>query len=211
METTITGAARAAGAAPAPARVRVRRGGDQLGGELLAAATALAGEPRPVTIPSLRAVARACGVSATAVYRHFPSQSALTRAVLVAAHAAFGAAVLSADDTSAEPAQRLRRLAARYVEWGIAHPGLYQLLFESADQLGQDWAVVGASDEVTGRMIALLAARDGTGPGAVLTALAGERLWSGLHGLVSLRLHKPDHPWGADVPDEVDHLLRRPG
>ena len=119
---------------------RARREGDQLREELLASAAALAAGPRPVAVPSLRAVARACGVSATAVYRHFPSQSALTRAVLVAEHAAFVRAVLAADDASADPASRLRRLAAGYVAWGTTHPGPYQLLFESADQLGEDWA-----------------------------------------------------------------------
>lgn len=206
MSTTTTSHA----AVPQRGPARTRREGDQLRGELLAAATALAAGPRPVAIPSLRAVARACGVSATAVYRHFPSQSALTRALLVAEHEAFGRAVLSADEESAEPVQRLRRLAVRYVRWGIAHPGPYQLLFESADRLGEDWAVVGASDEVTARMTALLAAR-ASGSDAVSPQVAGERLWTGLHGLVSLRLHKPDHPWLADLSLEVDHLLQRLG
>lgn len=188
--------------------MRTRRQKDQLRGELIAAAAAMAASPRPVTIPSLRAVARACGVSATAVYRHFSSQSALTRAVLVAEHEAFQRTVLSVDDETVEPTQRLRRLAARYVEWGTTHPGLYQLLFESADQLGQDWAVVGAADEVTARMITLLADR-AAGPNTCSPDVAGERLWTGLHGLVSLRLHKPDHPWIADLTGEVDHLLQR--
>ena len=186
---------------------RVRREGDQLRDELLAAATALTESPRPVAIPSLRAVARACGVSATAVYRHFPSRSALTRAVLTAENVRFGRAVLGADEPGAEPAERLRRLAAAYVRWGAASPGLYQLLFESADQLGDDWPVVATSEALTGHITTLLTARDGAGPHAVPAALAAERLWVGLHGLVSLRLHKPGHPWAGDLGAEVDRLL----
>lgn len=181
-----------------------RRKDGRLRDELLKMATAMAAEPRPVTIPSLRAVARACGVSPTAVYRYFDSQSALTRSVLATAHEAFKLAVLSADDQAAAPIERLRLLATCYVQWGTSHPGLYQLLFESADQLGPDWAVVTAADEVTAHMVTLLAScQTGSAPD-----LAGERLWTGLHGLVSLRLHKPDHPWVAELPLEVDHLLR---
>lgn len=192
---------------------RPRREGDQLRGELLEAASSLVAGPRPVTVPSLRAVARACEVSATAVYRHFPSQSALTRAVLVAEHAAFTAAVLGADDPAAEPAQRLHRLALGYVRWGLANPGPYQLLFESADQLGADWAVIGAADEVTARLTAVLsalAALDGQHPSAS-PEVVGERLWTRLHGMVSLRVHKPDQAWASGTDTEVAHLLEHVG
>lgn len=190
---------------------RPRREGDQLRGELLAAATSLVAGPRAVAVPSLRAVARACGVSATAVYRHFPSQSALTRAVLLAEHAAFVRAVLAADDRAAPPAARLRQLAAGYVRWGLDNPGPYQLLFESADQLGADWAVLGASDEVTERLTEVVATLAKGGAPATSPEVAGERLWTRLHGLVSLRVHKPGHAWATDPDTEVAHLLDQVG
>ncbi|MBL7254291.1 hypothetical protein [Paractinoplanes lichenicola] len=37
-------------------------------------------------------------------------------------------------------------------------------------------------------------------------AREAERLWAGLHGLVSLRLHKPHTPWQSDVEAEAARL-----
>jgi AcrR family transcriptional regulator len=170
---------------------------------LLAAALGLAAPPLPVTIPSLRSVARACGVSAAAVYRHFPSQSALNRAMLTAADQAFAATVLGADDPASPPLQRLRRLGRAYLEWGLANPGLYQLRFESADRLGDDYVRGAEADRLLEAMGKLL---DEWGPRR--TGLVAFDLWVGIHGVVSLRIHKPALPWPADLDAQVDHLLR---
>ena len=145
-----------------PAGRRTRREGDQLRGELLRAAAALAAGPRPVAIPSLRAVARACDVSAAAVYRHFSSQSALTRALLATQYEAFEAAVLHGDDPTQGAGDRARRLVRAYVRWGLTNPGMYQLLFESADQLGADSGIGDFTHETTELAQKLIAA--GCGP-----------------------------------------------
>ncbi|MFI5934311.1 WHG domain-containing protein [Actinoplanes sp. NPDC051494] len=187
------------------ATTKPRREGDQLRGELLAAATALAATPRPVAIPSLRAVARACDVSAAAVYRHFPSQAALTRALLTAGFTEIETAVLRADDPALDVDTRMRRLARAYVRWGLTNPGMYQLLFESADQLDPDSTLdADAASELLGLTRALLEARAATRDDAAVRA---ERLWSGLHGLVSLRVHKPDQSWVSDPESEAEHLI----
>ena len=193
----------AAGARGAPDATAVfgralpsRREGDQLRTELLAAAARLAAGPRPVTIPSLRAVARACGVSAPAVYRHFDSQAALTRALLTAEYDAFERVVLADDDEDRPPRERLRRLARAYVRWGLANPGMYQLLFESAEQLDDACAFSGASEELARRLGVLV-----TDPGAA------EHLFAGLHGLVSLRIHKPHRDWATAPTDLIETYL----
>lgn len=183
----------------------IRREGDQLRGELLRAAAMLAATPRPVAIPSLRAVARACDVSAAAVYRHFPSQSALTRALLATENHALEAALLHDDDPAQAPRQRLRRLGREYVRWGLTHPGMYQLLFESFDQLDADSALGDISDAVMDLTRVLVAALPGISPTEV--GLQAERLWSGVHGIVSLRIHKPGHPWLTDAEAEAERLV----
>ena len=174
---------------------RVRREGDQLRGELLAAATELASGPRPIAVPSLRAIARACDVSAAAVYRHFPSQAHLNRALLQGVHAAFEEAVLDHDDPSLAVRERLCAIARAYVRWGLAHPGMYQLLFESKDQLDEDSAIDDVSQRLTPLGMELLGGAD-----------RFERLWAGLHGIVSLRLHKPHTPWRSDAETEAEYL-----
>ena len=172
-----------------------RREGDQLRGELLSAATVLAAGPRPIAIPSLRAIARACDVSAAAVYRHFPSQAHLNRALLLQVHAAFEEAVLRHDDSSLPARERLRAMARGYVRWGLAHPGMYQLLFESKDQLDEESSIDDVADQLLPLGAELLGGADQV-----------ERLWTGLHGIVSFRLHKPHMPWRSDAEAEAERL-----
>ena len=192
-----------------PNNTRTRREGDQLRGELLLAAAALASGPRPVAIPSLRAVARACDVSAAAVYRHFSSQSALTKALLTAQYESFETAVLDGDQSQAHPYDRLQRLARAYVRWGLDNPGMYQLLFESADQLGDD-GLGDVSHRTTALAEELLTAWNDQGGTAITSTTAAhqtERFWFALHGSVSLRIHKPGQQWLTEPEAEAERLV----
>jgi hypothetical protein len=38
--------------------------------------------------------------------------------------------------------------------------------------------------------------------------VTAEDLWAGLHGVVSLRIHKPDRQWQSDPGAQVGKLLR---
>lgn len=188
-----------------------RREGDQLRGELLEAAAQLASGPRPVAIPSLRAVARACSVSPAAVYRHFPSQHALTRALLKEEYGRFERLVLAQDDTDAPPRERLRALSLAYVRWGLENPGMYQLVFESADQLPPEAAYHSASTELYERMFALIDALGLTTRTANRTPreVAVDRIAIGLHGIVSLAIHKAGERWTVPLEELVEEFLPR--
>ncbi|MEV6843524.1 TetR/AcrR family transcriptional regulator [Actinoplanes sp. NPDC051411] len=174
---------------------------DHLYDDLLAAAIQLASSRLSLAIPSLRAVARACDVSATAVYRHFASQSDLNRAVLLAVDSSFVGAVTSADDPGRAPRERLRLLAYAYLGWGLANPGLYQLRFESADQLGDDHVHTDGADMLLAQIGELIRAS------ATASPVTATDLWAGMHGLTSLRVHKPGHRWHEDGPAHIDRLL----
>ncbi|WP_306214517.1 TetR/AcrR family transcriptional regulator [Actinoplanes sp. RD1] len=175
--------------------------GDNLYDDLLAAAIELASTRMSLAVPSLRAVARACAVSATAVYRHFASQSDLNQAVLLRIDASFVEGVAGADDPGRPPRERLRVLAHGYLTWGLANPGLYQLRFESAEQLGADHVHSDAADALLGRIGELLEAAGGA------SGLTAQDLWACAHGVVSLRIHKPDHPWPEQPAVQLDRLL----
>jgi len=194
--------------ADAGPRVGNRRGdGELLRDQLLAAATALLVAPRRVEPPSLRAVARASGVSPSAVYLHFTSQADLVATVVAAQYAELRRALDDADDTDADPGARLGLLAEAYVTWGLAHPGAYQLLFESADVL----PAAAPGEEVTGPGLDLL---DRV---AELVDLVGTRqepgqqvalqIWAALHGHVSLRLHKQEAPWLRDAVSDGRRIV----
>ena len=178
-----------------------------LGSRLLEAATQLMTARPQATLPSLRAVARECGVSATAVYRYFASQSELIRSVLLAKFASFESMILEADDPLASSEDRVRMAAHAYLDWGIENPGIYSLLFESADQLGKDYVIGDASGILMPRFVEMMKASPLVDTSQRDPSSEAERFWTYLHGLVSLRIHKPDHPWRYDVHDEVESLV----
>ena len=174
---------------------------DGLYDDLIAAAIPLASPRLPLAIPSLRAVARACGVSATAVYRYFASQTVLTQTILGSIESAFLAALAGADDPGQPPRERLRCLAHAYLSWGLANPGLYQLRFESVDRSDEDSVRTGASDDMLVHIGSLIAASDS------VSQVTAEDLWAGLHGLVSLRIHKSDRAWADESDAQIERFL----
>ncbi|MCF3962389.1 TetR/AcrR family transcriptional regulator [Streptomyces fuscigenes] len=175
-------------------------GGRDLRAELVAAAVAALARPQPVAVPSLRSIARACGVAPSAVYWHFPSEADLRSAVLDAEYASLIGAVEAALDAAGEDADPLVAAGDAYLAWALEHPGAYQLLFESGDTLPADRAEHGPRLQ---RRIVELARRvdpDAPFPAALL-------LWSAWHGIASLRLHKKDEwDWGLG-PREANRRL----
>lgn len=77
---------------------------------------------------SLRAVARAAGVSAMAPYRHFPNKAGLLGAV-----GSEGFAILTSDllaaEAGANPRERLVNQGIAYICFARAHPALFRLMF----------------------------------------------------------------------------------
>lgn len=185
-------------------RPRSARGeGEQLRAALLAAAEALLVEPRSAPPLSLREVARLAGVSPSAVYLHFASAQELIAAVVQLQSRKLVAAVLGPDaaDTSTAASVTLGDIATRYVDWGLANPGAYQLLFESADRLGNPvgpsepgWIVIEA---------AVGALRRAHGIGEAEATTTAMRAWAALHGIVSLRIHKGDELWPTSAREDA--------
>lgn len=77
---------------------------------------------------SLRAAARACGVSAMAPYRHFAGKEELLEAVAARGFTDL-AERLNAADASAEGAQALAAQGVAYVTFACRHPALFRLMF----------------------------------------------------------------------------------
>jgi AcrR family transcriptional regulator len=183
------------------------RSGNQLRAELLAAATELLSQRLSVTPPSLRETARACGVSATAVYRYFPSQQALLLAVAGASLASLEAAVDEHGSTGALPTDRLqalRAMAGAYATWAVANPGAYQLLFEGRDLLEDPTVIDAGVDRLQGRLEDRLRGLPAGGRDETVQA---ELLWIALHGLVVTRIRKAHHPWRREVTEDAQLLV----
>jgi AcrR family transcriptional regulator len=176
-----------------------RGSGEQLRGQLITAARDLLLVPREPTVLSLRAVARAVGVSPAAVYLHFASVEQLVLAVVVNQHDALREA-LTAHDSG------LHALALGYVEWALANPGAYQLLFESADRLGHRGGPGAPGWDMIESLAELLARDRAWDPER--SQHVAVRLWACLHGLVSLRIHKPGVDWPTTPQHEAGQIVR---
>ncbi|MCX4853816.1 TetR/AcrR family transcriptional regulator [Streptomyces canus] len=169
------------------------RDGRDLRGELIAAAVAMLAQPQPVAVPSLRSIARACQVAPSAVYWHFPSEVDLRSAVLDTEYTSMISAIEAALDGAPDGADRLVVAGDAYIAWALEHPGAYQLLFESDDELPATRAEHGP--RLQRRIVERARRVDPQAPFA-----AALLLWSAWHGVVSLLLHKTEWDWGITPP-----------
>ncbi|MBN6038281.1 TetR/AcrR family transcriptional regulator [Amycolatopsis sp. 195334CR] len=186
-------------------RARNRRGeGVRLRTEILAAAIALLdrGDQRAVT---LRAVARAAGITAPSIYPHFPDQPAILHAVAVSASAELAHRLGTAIGTAGEDTrQRLFAACRAYLEFATTHPQLYRILFDPAR---------GPADpgRPVLRLLAVALADCATAgqSGSTDPAADAVALWLGLHGLADQLTVQSVFPWPADlVPHLVSALAR---
>src|SRR5882757_266690 len=156
--------------------------------------------PQAIAVPSLRSIARACQVAPSAVYWHFPSDSELRVAILDAEYADLAATVERSLAKARKGSNRLVLAWRAYAAWGLAHPGGYQLLFESSDRL----AATRADDDPRppDRFVELAAT---FAPDTPLTS--ARLMWSAVHGIVSLRLHKTDVDWKISADSAVTQIV----
>jgi AcrR family transcriptional regulator len=128
---------------------------------------------------SLRAAARACGVSAMAPYRHFADTEDLLEAVAARGFEDL-AACLEAADSAATGAQALAAQGAAYVAFACRRPALFRLMFMRPCRTPGKSRAYGILEERA-------AALAGPGMSAEDLTLAA---WSLVHGLAALILDR---------------------
>lgn len=129
---------------------------------------------------SLRAVARAIGVSEAAPYSHFAGKRELMAAV-----AAKGFEMLSEalEPVAIDSSRSIVDLGMEYIRFAESHPHLYALMFETSE------AHVAENDELrrAGReALNLLSLRAGLPDKEPLEDVGSLAAWSLVHGLVTL-------------------------
>jgi AcrR family transcriptional regulator len=146
---------------------------------------------------SLRKLAEAIGYTPASIYRYFRDKDELVIAVLLEGYAAFTRALRAAADRADEPFAQLDALGRAYVDFGLAHPVMYRVLFM---QRADVWTRIPPSrlEEACGEDAFLILV------GAVQRAIATGRtrakdveaaslaLWALTHGVVSLCLAMPN-------------------
>jgi AcrR family transcriptional regulator len=156
---------------PAPARSTYHHGA--LRPALIAAARALLDEGGPNAV-GLRETARRVGVSPTATYRHFRDKDSLLAAVAAEGFWAFGVAL----DAAARDGQPRSAMGRAYVEFALANPGLFRLMFGAQIRERDKFPeLTEAADAAFARLKA-----------AAVTEGAAVAAWSLVHGLSHLLL-----------------------
>ena len=192
-------------------RARARRGeGQHLRDEIVAAGTKLLLETGDEEAVTIRSVAKAVGVSAPAIYLHFADKSALLLAVCEETFAALDDHIERAVAGIDDPLDELRARGRAYVEFGLENPEHYRILFMTRPTGGHPALTPEealASGSFVHHLEAVQRAHDaGVIPKDVDPLLAAIGLWSGVHGITSLLIAKPDFPW-PDTDQLVDHVL----
>jgi AcrR family transcriptional regulator len=135
---------------------------------------------------SMRALARAVGVSSAAPFRHFPDRQALLTAVADRAAGELGRALDEAADGCADALTQFRAISVAYVRFAAEHPALFDLMHEQEAGAGRFLGQVG--DERRLKLIALII--EGQNAGLIpeadpeLIALTSEALTHGLARMI---------------------------
>lgn len=194
---------------PAPAPARPYHHGDLKAALLKEAETIL--ETDGVQALTLRAAARAAGVSHAAPNNHFGDLTGLLSELAAAGFNRFSTALMRAMDAAGdEPRQQRKAIGRAYVRFARAHPGLFALMFRG-ERL--DAARPALREAIEGARRALrsvvLARKSAASLSPVQQAAQAATLWSLVHGFAVLLLDgRLDGMIGALPPKEnADTLL----
>ena len=204
-------------------RPRARRGeGEKLREEILAAAASLLARTGDEAAVSIRAIAEAVGVSAPSIYRHFADKDALMMAVCEQVFERLDDTLEAAAAGIDDPLEALQARGEAYVRFGLEHTESYRLLFmvqhghrdgDAAYDLGAEELAgsraFGHLREAVERVLDAAGLQGADRPDGHAITCA---MWTGVHGIVALRISFPDFPW-PDVAQQValvcDPGLRR--
>lgn len=150
---------------------------------LLAAARAELVEHGRAAI-SLRAVARRAGLSHASPKYHFGDRSGLLTAIATEGFQGLARHLSEVHESDAQ--QQLAALGRAYIDFGLSHPALFELMFAPSELHATDPELVAAQQQAIGFLttaVSWLAGIDATPSGTPQLALAS---WALVHGLVVL-------------------------
>jgi AcrR family transcriptional regulator len=183
----------------APRRTRNPRGqGDRLRDELIhSAVDLLSAAPHPDEV-SIRAIARAAGVSPTAAYRHFEDREELVCAAVGACFAEFAADMLARTADIEDPFERLREAGRAYLDYAEAEHGRYRVLFSNPTPMDSELVEEDSAGKVAFSQLVEIV-QDCLDAGAPTRSddatYLSFQVWSWIHGIVDLRITHSHMPW----------------
>lgn len=190
-----------------PTRRGVGRPGDDedVRGAILAATLRqleATGRPDRVTIA---AIVDEAGCTPPSLYHYWPRRELLLREASERGWAQFRASQADAVADHGDPVERLRRRGRAYLDFALARPALFRVLFLEPAADADSGQPSGETGEALHDLIADVTAAMGTGQirraDPLTTALA---LWSAMHGVAALWAATPTLP--ADLAHAIGNL-----
>lgn len=142
---------------------------------------------------SLRALARAVGVSQTAPYRHFSDKNELLVALATRGYEQLLLKLKEAGQQANGPEQQLGVFAHTYVNYAVQHPDLFRLMFGPMDRPQEDYPELRQAMRETYDLVRAIM-RAGMSQGIFKkhdVEYAANAGWSGIHGLATLKIDTP--------------------
>lgn len=171
---------------------------------LMTAASRLLESEGPEAL-SLRAVARAAGVSPAAPYHHFRDKGELLAAVADQGFEALAQDIRKARDASATGSERMTAIGVAYASFALRHGALYRVMSGTARTRSRLLPPAGESEVVH---LMGEAVRQSRAPGASEdeVQMAAIAAWAALHGLAELAAFKVLDPIKAEAGGEQAFL-----
>ena len=183
-----------------------RGSGQRLADEITAAAIALVDETNDPAALTLRGIARRAGITAPAIYAHFPDLAAVIAGLLATSFDQLQNMVQDARDGQDDPARALVGAGLAYARFGWEHPARYRLMFAASGYAPDAVATfVLVKEAIVNCVQAGISASDDPHTDTWL-------LWAALHGVATLE--KPARPdylrlGPLDRPAMLETLIRR--
>lgn len=158
---------------------------------------------------TLRAAARASGVSHMAPYRHFDDKDALLAAVAGKGFLELANRMKDAASGQSDPVERLLQIGVAYVYFAHCHPGLFRLMFSAGIEDRARFSELTAAGDlafaVCANAVADCYSGDNTPPETILHLRALAE-WSLVHGLSTLLIDDHVDLPRAD-PEELQQMI----
>jgi AcrR family transcriptional regulator len=165
---------------------------------------------RGIEATTMRAIADRIEYTPTAIYHHFKDKDAL---IIELCHSDFRA--LGREFTQMEriddPVERLRGIGMAYVEFAIAKPHHYQIMFMTRTP-AHDHPDKNPEEDAYGFLLATVQEAMDAGrfrPEYTDAHELAQMTWSSVHGIISLQIAKCDDPWvdWRDLRTTARHII----
>jgi AcrR family transcriptional regulator len=189
-------------------RRNARGQGNRLADDIVRGALAIIERTGSDDAVTLRAVAREVGIAAPSIYAHFADREAIIMAAVVKIFDELADAVEQAETVAGgDPVDRLLAGCRAYLDFGLAHPARYGLLFSPRGLAPEDYCrpvpigpdgspVLEFGAEAFSVLVQGIQACVDAGVSGSSDVLADATgVWVALHGAVTLRTAVPGFPF----------------